>query len=293
MSTQTYSTADLLLALLGKTNELQGAIKRNTHLLASQELERLRQDIRQRQPANPAGYGWKSYSQNDEDGIIRYCLQKLAENTHLEKTFVEIGIGRGYENNSYQLLLDGFSGCWVDGNSEFIAQVRPHVPTGQRRLLVHETFVTLENIQETIAVCRSFLRERSVDFFSLDVDGNDYHFLPSCLALLQPKLVCVEYNGKFPPPTALHMRYNPTYVWDRTDYQGASLQDMANVMRGYTLVACSVVGINAFFVRDDLCTGFTPYTIEELYQPARMELLAIPQGHPPAHSWLRQALKTR
>lgn len=291
MTDRKYSMTDLLMALISKTNELHSSVVKNTNIIASKELDRLHKKILEEQPGNPAGYGWKSYSQNDEDGIIRYCLEKIATAETLTKTFVEIGVGAGYENNSYQLILDGFSGCWIDGNKSFINNTRSLIPAKQDRLLVHEEFITLENIHKTLARCLNFLKNKNTDFFSLDVDGNDYYFLPICIEILKPKLVCVEYNGKFPPPTCLYMKYNPTYVWDRSDYQGASLQALVDAIPTHTLVACSVVGINAFFVRNDLASVFPSYTTENLFQPARMHLLAPTQGHRPSHSWLRQSLE--
>lgn len=293
MDKPTYATNDILLALVSNIHDLKNIAHKNNVIQASERLDRLRAEIRSHYPGNPAGYGWKSYSQNDEDGIIRYCLQQLNTVTKLNKTFVEIGIGAGYENNGYQLLLDGFTGCWIDGNHKFISQLTQQIPQKQNKLLVQESFITLQNIGEALGKCVSFLGDDTVDFFSLDVDGNDYYFLRPCIEQLKPKLVCVEYNGKFPPPSVLYMKYNPTSIWDRTDYQGASLQAMVNAMPDYKLVACSAVGINAFFVRSDLCGAFKNYSVEELYQPARMELLSLPQGHPPAYTWLRQVLTAK
>lgn len=291
MTNNNYSIADLLIALISKTNDLHSTVVKNTNTIVSKELDRLHKIILDEQPGNPAGYGWKSYSQNDEDGIIRYCLDKIATLINLDKTFVEIGVGAGYENNSYQLILDGYSGCWVDGNKTFIENTQSLIPKKQNRLFVHESFITLKNIHNTLSHCVKFIKNKNIDFFSLDVDGNDYYFLPICVELLKPKLVCVEYNGKFPPPTCLFMKYNPTYVWDRSDYQGASLQALVDAIPTHTLVACSVVGINAFFVRNDLASVFQKYTTKELFQPARMHLLAQSQGHRPSHSWLRQTLE--
>ena len=52
--------------------------------------------------------------------------------------------------------------------------------------------------------------------------------------------------------------------------------------RGYSLVGCNVVGINAFFVRNDLLGALfeTPYTSEHHFEPARHELVGMPSGHP-------------
>lgn len=39
------------------------------------------------------------------------------------------------------------------------------------------------------------------DLLSLDIDGDDYHVIVA-ISRLTPRAVIVEYNAKFPPPTA-------------------------------------------------------------------------------------------
>lgn len=72
----------------------------------------------------PESYGWSSYSQYDEDGIIRECLRRIESSTQLSKTFVEIGCGNGLENNTHQLLLDEFRGIWIDGSEENVNYIK-------------------------------------------------------------------------------------------------------------------------------------------------------------------------
>ena len=57
-------------------------------------------------------YGFKVYSQNDEDGIIQEILNRIGETS---KTFVEFGVGNGLENNTLTLLLKGWHGLWIEG----------------------------------------------------------------------------------------------------------------------------------------------------------------------------------
>jgi hypothetical protein len=64
-----------------------------------------------------------------------------------------------------------------------------------------------------------------------------------------PKLLIVEYNAKFPPPIKWKIRYDERHSWDGTDYFGASLQSLAELLAGfsYTLVCCNAAtGANAF-----------------------------------------------
>jgi hypothetical protein len=84
--------------------------------------------------------------------------------------------------------------------------------------------------------------------------------------------VVVEYNAKIPPGESKTIAYQPEFLWDGTDYFGASLGAWVKLARtkGYALVACDSHGINAFFVRNDLfARHFEPTAIEKLYRPAR------------------------
>ena len=51
-------------------------------------------------------HGLKVYSQADEDGIIQEIFKRLGV---LKKTFIEIGVGDGTENNTLYLLLQGWA----------------------------------------------------------------------------------------------------------------------------------------------------------------------------------------
>lgn len=111
--------------------------------------------------------------------------------------------------------------------------------------------------------------------------------MAEALTSLRPKLLCVEYNAKFPPPTSLVMAYSEKHEWAPEDYFGASLQGWVDHLPGYTLVACNLSGANAFFVRNDLAHAFTIYAPALLYQPARYWLVA-PSGHAASLKWLKQ-----
>lgn len=257
------------------------------------EIKGIKSSIATQMPGNPALAGWSSYSQCDEDGIIRECLRKISLKTTLSKTFVEIGCSDGLENNTHQLLLDEFSGVWIDGSTEKISYIEEKL--GSRvfpSLMVREEMVDKSNANSIAMNARGFLDVESVDFFSLDIDGNDLHVCKPFLDALSPKLVCVEYNAKFPPPTLAVMAYNPAHVWGSDDYFGASLQSWVDFFnnQNYALVCCNLSGANAFFVQESLLEKFTQYPTEDLYQPARYHLTEQQPGHPAGLSWIRQLL---
>jgi FkbM family methyltransferase len=255
-------------------------------------LEKLRDKIQLEMPNNPILSGWATYSQCDEDGIIRECLSRISKKVALSMTFIEIGCSNGLENNSHQLLLDGYSGFWVDGDREKIQFIENQLGgLNFNKLCIHQSFVTQEHIFSLIERALRFLDTNELDFFSLDVDGNDIHLLPMVFQLAAPKLICVEYNAKFVPPTRLAMDYRSDHTWAGDDYFGASLRSWVDTLTEYSLVCCNLSGANAFFVRNDLLENFTLAPIDKLYQPPRYWLTSCSKGHKASLKWLEQELK--
>ena len=245
---------------------------------ADAEIRAVTEEIRRLTPDNPALAGFKGYSQADEDGIIEEIFRRIGGG----RTFMEIGIGDGTENNTHYLLLKGWSGTWVDGNPDSIASIRAALPGNPQRLEIVEQFVDADNIAGLA---------RDVDFLSLDIDGNDLHVLRRYLAAASPKVVCVEYNARFPPPLVIAVAYNSSHRYAEDDYQGASLQAFVDLMAGYRLVACTVSGVNAFFVRNDLAGKFTEYPAAQLFQPYRYHLFYPRGGQEPTLKFLADALR--
>ena len=258
----------------------------------SQYITSIRASMREVTPRNPALHGFKVYSQGDEDGIIEYLLGELPEGTG-NRTFIEIGCGNGLENNSHYLLLKGYRGVWIDGSESNVQLIRDGIdePTiDQGRLIVSARFVDRENLPAVLAESCSFIGNKEPDFFLLDIDGNDGFLAAEAISHIQPKIICVEYNSTFPPNFATSIKYNKSHIWKEDDYHGASLLYLCNVLIGYSLAACSILGVNAFFVRNDLAHRYPSYPIEKLYQPFRSEIRWLRPGHPASLKWLRTAL---
>jgi hypothetical protein len=225
-------------------------------------------------------YGFKVYSQCDEDGIIQEIFNRIGLQS---STFVEFGVQNGLENNTLKLLLEGWNGLWIEGNERYVAQINERfidVLTAGR-LRVKAAFITRENINNLIG--EYFNGE--IDLLSIDIDGNDVHILES-IDVITPRVIIIEYNGKFPPPINVAQRYDPKYRWSGSDYSGSSLVAITKVAdrKGYSLVGCNIIGSNAFFVRNDLLGDRfeAPFTADNHYQPTRFFLLStFPSGHHP------------
>jgi hypothetical protein len=210
-------------------------------------------------------YGFRTYSQNDEDGIIQEIFSRIGSSA---STFVEFGVEDGRESNSALLLLKGWRGLWIECDERQCERIKRHfaVQIASGQLQISRAFVNRDNIESLISLAGL----RDIDCISIDVDGNDYWIWKAMTS--RPRLVIIEYNAKFRPPLKWVMSYNEHHRWDGSDYHGASLQSLADLGRekGYTLVGCNLAGVNAFFVRDDLVADkFATLSVTDLYNPPR------------------------
>lgn len=223
-------------------------------------------------------YGYKVYSQNDEDGILHEIFDRIGTET---KKFVEFGVQDGLECNSHYLLHKGWTGLWLEGSELYYQQLRRNfAPVISKGLLKTDcVFITRENIDLTLGKNGY---SGKVDLLSIDVDGNDYHIWEE-ISSVTPRVVCIEYNGRFPPDYAWVMPYFREHEWGGNDYFGASLKALENLGRkkGYQLVGTNLTGVNAFFVRADLAQGKfpEPATAENLYNAPNYTQRHI-TGHP-------------
>jgi hypothetical protein len=254
----------------------------------AEEEHRIRVEVAAKTPENLLLRGRKVFSQSDEDGIIAAIFANLDG----RKTFIEIACGDGLENNTHLLLLCGWKGVWVDGSEQHIAHIQSELGgLVFPRLLVERQFIDLDNVGAIIKRYCDFLGDGDVDFFSLDIDGNELAILEKSLEFFSPRVICVEYNAKFPPPLELSIRYDASHVWAGDDYQGCSLMSLVEATRSrYTLLTCGISGVNAFFVRDDLAHRYRVYSPEDLYQRARYHRLHQIAGHPSTLKWVRSVI---
>ncbi len=247
---------------------------------------------RMSQPLALENFGYKVYSQNDEDGIIQEIFRRIGTET---KEFIEFGVQDGLECNSHYLLHQGWHGLWLEGDSGACTQIghkfRPVIKDG--RLKVVNAFITRENIEALILKNRNSHNDgTSPDFLSIDIDGNDW-YVWDAIKSIKPRLVCIEYNGKFPPDYNWKQAYDAKHIWDGSDWQGASLKamELLGKQKGYVLVGTNLTGVNAFFVREDLFSKekfLACVTAEELYNPTRMELRFASPGHDSRYCLLGQ-----
>lgn len=217
------------------------------------------------------------YSQNNEDGIISKIFQKIGV---ANNTFIEIAAGDGIENTTRLLLDQGWTGTWVEGGKKEVESIK-HVaegPLNDGRLQLISEMITLENIDNVLINNINF----EPDYISVDIDYNTSHIWRK-LFRLRPRLFCVEYNAHYPPSVSYEVSYKSDGVWEGTNRFGASLKALELIAReqDYNLVGCDIFGVNAFFVRADLCSEelfLAPFTSEQHYEPPRFSSVQM-RGH--------------
>jgi hypothetical protein len=231
-------------------------------------------------PKRLARYGYKVYSQNDEDGIIAEIFRRIGTTA---RSFVEFGVETGVECNTAKLLVEGWHGLWIEANPTSAAAVRQNFTAfiAQGRLTLRESAVTAENID---ALLENGGVRGEIDLLSIDIDNNDY-WVWKAIRVINPRVVVIEYNATLRPPLSLVVPYRPDAQWDGSNFYGASLDALVRLgaEKGYRIVGCSLAGVNAFFVRQDLCGSHfvEPATAQEHYEPPRHHLHLLPSGHQP------------
>jgi hypothetical protein len=266
-------------ALQQRLAELERTLERTRQIAIFQldmqtarELRELRADPRYGAPGRLERHGYKVWSQNDEDGILAEIFRRIGAPA---RSFIEFGVSDGRECNTLKLLVEGWRGLWMESDAALCERMRRvfAAPLAEGRLELRETSVSAENIDGLISQSR-IAAAGELDLLSIDIDGNDYHVL-AAIRSVRPRVLVIEYNGKFPPPIDLVIPYDPAHRWDGTDYGGSSLQAIANLAarRGYRLVGTNITGANAFFVRGDLAAGhFADEDVAALFNPARFWL---------------------
>lgn len=242
-------------------------------MLRDQILERLSRTPRFNDPLRLLCAGYKVYSQNQEDGMIAEVFRRIGLTS---KRFIEFGVESGLECNSTFLLLQGWRGAWIEGSAENAAKARTTFKGYPVEVV--NSYVTVDNADALIG---RLAGEEDLDLLSIDIDTIDY-WIWDAVNSVKPRLVVIEYNATLPPFLRKTVAHNPEMVWDGSNFSGASLGALEALGRskGYSLVGCSLAGVNAFFVRDDLVADkfCAPYTAANHYEPPRYELSG-PSGH--------------
>jgi len=198
-------------------------------------------------------YEYKKTSQNNEDGIIEFIFDRIG----LKKiNFVEIGFDF-YQNNSLNFLGKVNKGLFIDGSEDKVIKLKSIITLLYpfNNIGVIKKFIDKENLNSIID--DHFHNNEEIDFFSIDVDGNDYYLFENLE--VRPKVICIEYNFWYGPHVKCSVPYDKNFIWESgSTYSGASLNSLCELAKrkGYYLIALESHCVNAFFIRSDLKNNF-------------------------------------
>ena len=135
----------------------------------------------------------------------------------------------------------------------------------------------------------------TLEFLSIDIDGNDYHVLDA-ISVTKPRVLICEYNAIFGPMRKISVPYETNF--DRAAkhyshlYFGASLAatTQAAEAKGYALVGTNSAGSNAFYVRRDLLNErVEALSSEQAYTPSKARESRDGRGNSELYYWPRKA----
>jgi hypothetical protein len=204
-------------------------------------------------------YEFKITSQNNEDGIIDYIFTKVPS----KKFFIEIGFDF-FECNSLNLIKNGWNGVLIEADEEKCIKaekcIRHFYPKSKVKVI--NTKIDKDNIND-------FVNYEKIDFFSIDIDGNDYWVLEK-LKTKNINIICSEYNPWIGNKTFKTIPYNKNFLYMNDYYFGASLNAYVEMLdkKEFSLIAVDSSGTNAFYANNALSNKFEILVPEKSYKEA-------------------------
>lgn len=202
--------------------------------------------------------GFRVFSQGDEDGKVLYIFSLIG---FKNKICVDMAFESPYGSNSTNLILNwGFTGLLIEANDQTSTKAffNLHQDTCVYPPTSIRAWITAENVNE---LCINNGVTGEVDFFSLDMDGVDYHIWKS-LNVIQPRVVLVEYQDILGPDVSITVPYKSDFNRHdmHEDFHGASLSAFVQLgkEKGYRLVGTNLLGYNAFFVKNGIGDDVLP-----------------------------------
>jgi len=201
----------------------------------------------------------KRYSESNEGPLLRTLIDKIPIK---HRTFLDIGAGSGfYGSNTIDLLLNKrFKGVFIEGDANNLHKLHSELEKvtsiHKNQYLLHEGYVSSDNIN---SIVQSFDGFNGFDIISIDIDSVDF-WVWKAFDIMHPAIVIVEFQCIFKEEESLVspnmarqgfvQRNGNTYCISNS----ASLSAFVKLghEKGYTLVAVSDSGFNAFFVKNDL-----------------------------------------
>lgn len=211
-------------------------------------------------------FGFKIFSQSNEDGLIQYLIRKI---DIPNKVFIEFGCSNYRECNTRFLLMhDYWDGFVMDGSEDNIKSIVDSSIYWKHNLTAVSAFITKENINELL-MKSGFLED--IGILSIDIDGNDY-WVWNEIDCINPRIIICEYNPIFGSKCCVSVPYKEDFYRTEAHYSnlywGASLGAYVHLAKkkGYRLVCINQMAHNAFFVRNDVGLCLEEVSVDQAYR---------------------------
>jgi hypothetical protein len=207
------------------------------------------------------------FSQNGEDGVIQALFDRIGAGPRFA---VEFGAADGVRASNVRNLVlhQGWDALLIEGDEQEAQRCTENYRDHPRTRCV-AAWVFPGNVE-------LLFEENGVppdlDLLVIDIDSNDW-YVWRAIRDFRPKVVQIEYNGAFAPPTRMVVDFHPMNYWDKSLYFGASIQSLYELgkHKGYELVYAESSGVNLFFVDAPYFRrfGIDDNSPERLYRPLR------------------------
>lgn len=203
-------------------------------------------------------------SEHGEDGVIEKIFEIIGEG---DRWCVELGALNGvHGSNVWHLVKErGWKSVLIEADRTYFEKLQKEYAGNEQAHCVN-AFVSFHGDNSLDRIFANTPLPHTFDFFSLDVDGAEYHLWDS-MREYRPRVMAVEFNPSIPNDVLF---IQPR---DMSVFQGSSLRAFVELgkNKGYELVAANEV--NAFFVLKELFPkfGIADNSIDALHTDHRYE----------------------
>ena len=201
---------------------------------------------------------YKITSQNNEDGIIEYIFSNISNN----KFFIEIGFDY-FECNTLNLIKKGWNGILIEADEEKCLRIEKCINHffPNNKIEIINSKIDIDNIN-------NFTKHQKIDFFSIDIDGNDYWVLEK-LEKENISIICSEYNPWIGNKNFKTIPYDKNFLYMNDYYFGASLNAYTDLLKTkFDLIGIDSSGTNAFYINNNISHNFEILTPEKSFKEA-------------------------
>lgn len=140
-------------------------------------------------------YKSNRYSQNGEDGLLDFLVDKLPD---ANKICIEFGAGDGKTNsNTLKLIEDKeYTGYFIEGYKEHYDILLENSKKFPNKIIPINCYIDHNDGENSLdnVLTRAGLTEINPDVMSIDIDGLDYRVWQR-LKVYNPKIVIIEINS--------------------------------------------------------------------------------------------------